>query len=95
MQGLLDGVFRTHHDWVRLEVGPELSRTRDEGEGQSLDFRVSSLGVEERLANVVNRPLYLVFFAYKNCAHDLIKNREVDIQGLAILRFREERGELK
>ena len=92
MKGLLDGMPRADHNGVRLKVRSEFSRAHDKGEGQSLDFRVSSLGVEERLANVIDRSLHLVFFAYENRAHGPVENREVDVQGFAILWLHEERG---
>ena len=77
---------------MALEVWPQLAGCCNECECQLFKLSVASLCIVKRFAHIVDWELLALFFSYEHNANCSLRDCEVNIELLPILRLRKEWG---
>ena len=90
MKYALQRISSEDRDRMTLEVWPQLAGWCNECECQIFKLSVTSFRVEKRFAHIVNWELLAFFFSYEHSADCTLRDCEVNIELLPILRLGEE-----
>ena len=92
MKYALQRISSEDRDQMALEVWPQLVGCCNKCECQLFKLSVASLRVEKRFAHIVDWELLALFFPYEHSADCTLRDCEVNIKLLPILRLGEEWG---
>ncbi|XXG72979.1 hypothetical protein AAC387_Pa07g1965 [Persea americana] len=64
----------------------ELSRGANKRQGELFELQVPGLGVQQGFARIIDRPLLAIVLSDKHRAHCVVRDRQVQVQCLAVSR---------